>query len=106
MRKDNQCSDQYQESVIPIVDHDSCNKTYQAIHVITERMVCAGNDTDIKKTCRDDFGSPLTCIDQSTGVLKLTGIVSWANGCGSPGYPGVYADVVGVRSWISSETGI
>lgn len=68
-------------------------------------MICAGNKTAMKQTCRDDFGAPLTCKDPQSGIPKLIGLVSWAVGCGEI-YPGVYAYVESVRSWITEKTGI
>lgn len=106
MTKENSCTDLYLKSIIPIVDHDNCSRIYESIHSITLQMICAGKNTEIKQTCRDDYGSPLTFRDPKNGILKLIGLVSWSKGCGDPNYPGVYAFVESARSWISNNTEI
>lgn len=61
-------------------------------------MFCAG---DILKggidSCQGDSGGPLA----QNGVL--TGVVSWGFECARPGYPGVYARVGALQSWIQSK---
>lgn len=37
---------------------------------------------------------------------KLVGIVSWSTGCGRPGFPGVYANVVELSDFIQNITGL
>lgn len=47
-----------------------------------------------------DYGGPL--VDETA---QLVGIASWGVGCGSPGYPGVYANLYNavVNNWIRSK---
>lgn len=106
MTKNNSGSHLFYRSLVPIVDRNSCNKTYQPINAVTERMICAGKNTTVKKTCRDDFGSPLTFRDPDGGILKLIGLSSWSKGCGDPNYPTVFAYVQSVRAWITKNAGI
>ena len=42
-----------------------------------------------KDSCQADSGGPLFTRNPFT----LVGIVSWGEGCGDPGYPGVYTRV-------------
>ena len=60
-------------------------------------MFCAGN---ILKggidSCQGDSGGPLA----QNGVQ--IGVVSWGYQCAKQGYPGVYANVAVLRSWIDS----
>lgn len=104
--KKNSGSSSYHKSIVPIVGHDYCNKQYKSNHVITERMICAGKNTAVKKTCRDDYGAPLTWRDPQSGKLKLIGLASFSKGCGDPNYPTVFANVESVRPWITKNTEI
>lgn len=88
-------------TLIPIVNQQMCNEIYANIHDISENMMCAGTKKFGKLICRGDLGSPLVCAN-AKGTIKLTGMVSWAEGCIDAKYPGVYARVQAVRSWIMS----
>lgn len=86
---------------LPIVDRETCQGRYMRSHVITDRMICAG---DLlrggKDSCQGDSGGPLT----ADGVLY--GIVSWGYGCAQPDYPGVYTNVADLRWWIKWISGV
>lgn len=101
------CRDSFHATFIPIINQEECREDYISIHNITNRMICAGKGNAVKSTCRGDEGSPLLCGNSSTGYANiLTGIVSWAENCGDPQYPGVYSRLQAVRSWIQNITGI
>ncbi|POM81306.1 Serine protease trypsin-like protein [Phytophthora palmivora] len=51
-------------------------------------------------SCQGDSGGPL--ILEQTIEDVLIGVVSWGNGCGRAGYPGVYARVSIARDWLDS----
>ncbi|KAH8412214.1 hypothetical protein KR009_000506 [Drosophila setifemur] len=75
---------------VDIVDQDLCRQAYDG--GITNVMLCAaapGQDS-----CQGDSGGPLV----SGG--HLVGIVSFGGECAHPNYPGVYADVAQLKSWI------
>ncbi|WP_051865136.1 trypsin-like serine protease [Streptomyces griseus] len=55
-------------------------------------MVCAGEVTGGPDACQGDSGGPLVAQG------RLMGLVSWGNGCGWPGSPGVYTRVSDVVS--------
>ncbi|KAI7815140.1 Serine protease [Rhyzopertha dominica] len=84
---------------VPIVSQTSCRSSY-GTSAITDRMLCAGYAAGGKDACQGDSGGPL--VVNSVQV----GIVSWGYGCAVAGYPGVYAHVGALRSWISSNTGV
>lgn len=103
--KKDECSASFRISAVPIVNQDNCNKTYESIHEITSQMICAGEKNVGKNICRGDEGGPLIC-NVKNGANKLIGLVSWSEGCAESNYPGVYARVQTVRSWIQGVTGI
>lgn len=74
---------------VAVISRETCRKTY-AIYGISDIHVCAF--TLGKDSCQGDSGGPMVTDG------KLTGIVSWGEGCGSK--PGVYANVVHFSEWI------
>ncbi|XP_049861894.1 trypsin delta-like, partial [Schistocerca gregaria] len=81
-----------------VVDRASCNLAYNG--GITQRLICAGEDEGGKDSCQGDSGGPL--VEGSTQY----GIVSWGRGCAQAGYPGVYANMANLRSWVTQVTGM
>ena len=43
-------------------------------------------------------------IAHYSGLQEQLGIVSWGQGCGLPGYPGVYTDIGFYIDWLSKNT--
>ncbi|TMW55641.1 hypothetical protein Poli38472_010523 [Pythium oligandrum] len=81
---------------VPIVSDSACAKV---LDIIPANNICAGGKKG-KDSCQGDSGGPLTVKSGSDDVL--VGVVSWGNGCGLAGYPGVYAQVSAAKSWIDS----
>ncbi|KAJ8117213.1 hypothetical protein OPT61_g1544 [Boeremia exigua] len=84
---------------VPIVGRATCVANYQLDSppkTVTADMVCAGLAAGGKDSCQGDSGGPL--VDASTGTL--IGVVSWGTGCALAGFPGVYARVSSMRSFI------
>ncbi|XP_061397790.1 trypsin alpha-4 [Musca vetustissima] len=78
---------------LKIVGRTQCaSSTYGYGSQIKASMICAY--TVGKDSCQGDSGGPLV----SGGVLA--GVVSWGQGCAYTNYPGVYADVAYLRSWV------
>ena len=82
---------------VPIVSRASCRSSY-GTSSITENMFCAGYTQGGRDACQGDSGGPI--VDSSKTVV---GVVSWGEGCAQPNYPGVYARVGTLRSWIDSN---
>ncbi|XP_049810276.1 trypsin-1-like [Schistocerca nitens] len=81
-----------------IIDRSLCNDTYEGL--ITDNMICAGEPQGGKDFCNGDHGGPLVVDSTQYGVI------SWGYGCFYPPYPGVYTDIVALRSWINEAIGV
>ncbi|XP_017106217.2 trypsin alpha-like [Drosophila bipectinata] len=80
---------------LKIVSQSNCaSSSYGYGSQIKSTMICAYSAS--KDACQGDSGGPLV----SGGVL--VGVVSWGYGCAYANYPGVYADVAVLRSWVIS----
>ncbi|XP_037944773.1 trypsin alpha [Teleopsis dalmanni] len=78
---------------VNIVSQSACaSSTYGYGSSIKSTMICAY--TVGKDACQGDSGGPLV----SGG--NLVGVVSWGYGCAYTNYPGVYADVAVLRTWV------
>ena len=88
------------EVYIPI--DDGCGN--YSNNEITENHMCAGDDNGGENTCQGDSGGPLI-ITNDDGEYEQVGIVSWAYGWASAGYPTVYSRVWPELDWIFSYIG-
>ena len=85
--------------VVPIIAWDTCKRLNINMQIsLTENMLCAGYVDAKKDTCQGDSGGPLVCKHGERWYEY--GVVSWGNGCGQSGNPGVYVDVVKFLPWI------
>jgi trypsin len=85
---------------VPIFDQKLCAHLNRGYGLVTDRMICAGYLAGGRDSCQGDSGGPLA-VDG-----KLVGIVSWGVGCAQPNYPGVYARVSALSSWIRENSDI
>ncbi|XP_021712427.1 trypsin-4, partial [Aedes aegypti] len=86
---------------LPIVKQSICQAAYRGRRYnVTRRMLCAGFTEGGQDACKGDSGGPLVCNK------TLTGIISWAIGCASRNFYGVYSDITQVRAWIRNKTGV
>ena len=94
-----------QKAKVPIIPRTTCAAAYSNIDVpITDNMVCAGYyEAGGFDACQGDSGGPMVCYRE--GYFQVDGVVSFATGCGSAEYPGVYARVCQVLDWIDSTIG-
>ncbi|KAM8880870.1 hepatocyte growth factor activator isoform 1-T2 [Synchiropus picturatus] len=88
-----------QEAGVRLISHDTCRKPEVYGHHVTEGMICAGLN-GCADACQGDSGGPLACARND--VSFLYGIVSWGEGCGLSGKPGVYTKVTHYIDWINS----
>ena len=58
--------------------------------------------TDGQNACQGESGGPLICINNNEPILY--GILSWGEGCGTKGSPGVYTRVA--RNQLNQPIGI
>lgn len=84
-----------QYAVVPIINRKDCQKLLKMKY--HPSSFCAGYiKTGKIDSCSYDSGGPIVSI--SSG--KQIGIVSWGDGCGKPGKPGVYTNIQYVKKWI------
>jgi secreted trypsin-like serine protease len=86
---------------VPIVSDEECVNAYG--DDIDGTMICAGLDEGGKDSCQGDSGGPLVVADGAS--WRLTGIVSWGDGCARPGKYGVYSRVGVLSDWVRSVIG-
>jgi len=84
---------------VPLVSDEGCIDSY-GDEVEGDNMICAGIEG--KDSCQGDSGGPLFWYDEQ-GTRLLIGVTSWGNGCGEPGYPGVYAETAAFLDWIEAN---
>ncbi|KAL1396729.1 hypothetical protein pipiens_010317 [Culex pipiens pipiens] len=100
LQNEGSITDKLQAVSVPLVDHTVCKEIYSEINDVTDRMFCAGLlGVGGRDSCQGDSGGPLA----ADGVL--IGVVSWGNECAAPDYPGVYANVLALKSWVESKMG-
>lgn len=78
-------SDYLRSAQVPVVSDSECRSDYDVYDQKT--MVCAGYREGGIDACQGDSGGPLVVGD------TLIGIVSFGDGCGKAGKPGVYTRV-------------
>ncbi len=90
------------EVEVPVVSNEYCNSVYYG--GITDNMLCAGLMRGGADSCQGDSGGPLVVFDDAAGSWLLAGIVSFGQGCGIPGVPGVYTRVSPFADWLREVT--
>ncbi|KZS06179.1 Clotting factor B [Daphnia magna] len=88
---------------VPIYTNADCQKTKYGVQAITDNMMCAGYDHGQLDACQGDSGGPLH-LEGKDHKIDLIGVVSWGQGCGRVGYPGVYTRMGRYLKWIAENT--
>ncbi len=91
-----------QAASVPIMDQRACRQdySYRETARISDGEVCAGLPGGGRDACKGDSGGPLVVEGLGRGHYVLAGVVSWGDGCGQAGKPGVYARVSYHMPWI------
>ena len=93
---------------LPLVGHKECQNALRTTQLqkyfrLDPSFRCAGGVSG-EDACTGDGGTPLACEDpHNPGRYVQLGVVSWGIGCGLPGIPGVYADVLQQVAWIREQ---
>ncbi|WP_033289606.1 S1 family peptidase [Amycolatopsis jejuensis] len=91
-------SDYLRQATVPLTDDATCRTGYPEYNPAS--MLCAGYPSGGTDACKGDSGGPLV-----TGAT-LVGIVSYGDGCGRPGKPGVYTRVTSFADDIAAHSGL
>ncbi|XP_072369749.1 suppressor of tumorigenicity 14 protein homolog [Scyliorhinus torazame] len=86
-----------QKAEVRIINQTTCINFIG--NIVSSRMLCAGYLTGHVDACEGDSGGPLAC-EEPSGKWFLAGIVSWGQGCGRYGHPGVYTRITKFGDWI------
>lgn len=85
---------------VTILEPDCRNITINN-NVITEEMICAGEDEGGKDACGGDSGGPLTVI--MDGRYILVGLTSFGEGCARRDKPGVYTRITSFLDFLEEN---
>jgi len=72
---------------------------------LSDAHLAAGVPGGGRDTCQGDSGGPLVVSD-GKGGWRHAGTVSFGDGCGRDGTPGIYGNTITYRSWILQQTGM
>jgi len=104
-------SNTLREVDVKVLTNNECkNNLGYFTEEITDQMLCAGEagGNGGKDACQDDSGGPLVTSGTGDGVTpgqnyELIGVVSFGEECALADFPGVYARVTSVLSWIKTN---
>ena len=85
---------------VTTVSGPECEKDYGTVFDY-RTMLCAGDPG--RDSCQGDSGGPL--IADNAGTWVQVGTVSFGEGCARRGFPGVYAQIEGMRDFILAPRG-
>lgn len=93
----NRKSPQLMEVALKILPQSVCAKQENYRSAMIPEIICAGSN-DGRDSCNGDSGGPMTRAEGRDRVL--VGLVSFGNGCGIKGMPGLYVNAGAYRQWI------
>lgn len=95
-----------QSSILLEVDMNlvSLTEASQVYPGLSEAHLAAGVPGGGRDTCQGDSGGPLVVSD-GRGGWRHAGTVSFGDGCGRDGTPGIYGNTINYRSWILQQIG-
>ena len=85
---------------VTTVSNPECEQDYGTVFDY-RTMLCAGAPG--RDSCQGDSGGPL--IADAAGSWVQVGLVSFGEGCARHGFPGVYAQIEGMRDFILAPRG-
>ncbi|WP_116201472.1 S1 family peptidase [Amycolatopsis circi] len=91
-------SDYLRQATVPLADDATCHTAYPEYSPTS--MLCAGYPNGGIDACKGDSGGPLLVGD------TVIGIVSYGDGCGKPGKPGMYTRVTSFADEIAAHAGL
>ncbi|MDI3418795.1 S1 family peptidase [Streptomyces luteolus] len=83
---------------VQVLSDSVCERAYPGSvdgKYMANSMLCAGEPKGGRDACQGDSGGPLVARG------RLIGLVSWGDGCGEPGNPGVYTRISEVLPLVS-----
>lgn len=90
---------------VPIQSNTKCSAQYPG--VITNKLMCAGEDAGGKDSCTGDSGGPLFTRDATAAnSFVQVGLVSFGKGCGQANAYGVYTRITSYADWICKTSGV
>ncbi|XP_053547416.1 mannan-binding lectin serine protease 2 [Bombina bombina] len=88
---------------LDVISHSICKLKYDRLKaLVTDNMLCAGNEAGGKDSCEGDSGGALVFLDSQSKKWFIGGIVSWGAECGVVGQYGVYTKVSNFIDWIQN----
>ncbi|XP_034377661.1 inactive serine protease 39-like [Arvicanthis niloticus] len=99
-----------QDAEVFLMEEQECEAFFQTpeminvieYDVIKDYMICAGDITNQKSTCRGDSGGPLVCL--LDGFWYVVGLASWHGACQEPIHsPNIFTKVAYFSDWIKKK---
>ncbi|MFJ2773633.1 S1 family peptidase [Streptomyces sp. NPDC087300] len=87
--------DRLRQVKVPIISHAECGTSYKEYD--SKVNFCAG--VEGKDSCQGDSGGPIFRNVPGRRAPILIGVVSYGDGCGAQGAPGVYTSLSSAKLW-------